>query len=131
MDPQPQPQPTYAPQPAPITPEFSAPQPQQTYQPAQPATNPGQGLGIASLVTSLLGIGAVGLILGIIAKNKSKAVGMKNGLATAGIIIGSIWIALFLLFLALFVPPMIQAVQKCSELGPGTHTEGAVTYTCG
>ena len=72
--------------PAPMQPT----QPPQPQQPAMAAVNPGQGLGIASLVCSLIGISLVGLILGIIALKKSKEAGMSNGMALAGIIISSI-----------------------------------------
>lgn len=55
-----------------------------------PKTN---GLAIASLVTSLVCFGFVGLILGIIATNQiknSNGTQTGQGLATAGIIIGAI-----------------------------------------
>ncbi|MEY4398376.1 MAG: hypothetical protein RLZ53_952 [Actinomycetota bacterium] len=55
-----------------------------------PKTN---GLAIASLVTSLVCFGFIGLILGIVAKNQiknSKGTQTGDGLATAGIIIGAI-----------------------------------------
>lgn len=65
--------------------------------------DPGHGLGIASLVCSLLGISLVGLILGIIAMKKSKEVGRSNGLALAGVIISSIGMVLSILWLIFVV----------------------------
>ncbi|MCA9347618.1 DUF4190 domain-containing protein [Candidatus Saccharibacteria bacterium] len=70
---------------------------------ATAAVNPGQGLGIGSLVCSLLGISLVGLILGIIGMKKSKEAGMSNGMALAGIIISSIGLVLGLLWFVLVV----------------------------
>lgn len=91
---------------------------QQPYQPAAPApADPGKGLGIASMVLGIVGfvsccclsatgIGAfigpvcliVGLILGFVAKSKSKSVGAKNSPALAGIILSIIPLALALIF---------------------------------
>jgi hypothetical protein len=101
----------------------SAPAPvpaeQQPVMPATPAPtapsveDPGHGLGIASLVCSLLGVSLVGLILGIIAMNKSKAVGKKNSLALAGVIISAVGLVLGLLW---FVFVFIMAAADASNL---------------
>lgn len=64
--------------------------------------NPGHGLGIASLVLSILGVHLVGLILGIVALNQSKKAGHKNGLALAGIIIGAIGLVFVVIGTILF-----------------------------
>jgi hypothetical protein len=66
-------------------------------QPAQPAVNPGQTLGIVALILSFF-FQLLGLILGIIALNQSKKVGMKNGLAVA-----AIWISVVLMVIGLIV----------------------------
>ncbi|MFN3708579.1 DUF4190 domain-containing protein [Microcella sp.] len=66
-------------------------------QPAQPAVNPGQTLGIIALICAFF-FQLLGLILGIIALNQSKKVGMKNGLAVA-----AIWISVVLMVLGLLV----------------------------
>jgi hypothetical protein len=51
--------------------------------------DPGHGMGIASLITSLLGLGLVGVILGFIAMSKSKKAGLKgNTLGLVGVILG-------------------------------------------
>ena len=78
--------------PAPATPAPAAPAA------SAPAVNPGQGLGIGSLVCALLGISLVGLILGILGLKKSKEAGMSNGLALAGTIISAIGLVLGLLW---------------------------------
>jgi len=93
--------------PAPMQPT----QPPQPQQPAMAAVNPGQGLGIASLVCSLIGISLVGLILGIIALKKSKEAGMSNGMALAGIIISSIGLVFGTLWLLL----VIIGLASCSS----------------
>jgi hypothetical protein len=68
----------------------------------QPAGgDPGHGMGIASLVTSILGLGLVGVVLGIIAMNKSKKAGHKNTLGLVGVIIGSISIVAGLAFMVI------------------------------
>ncbi|MGY6497691.1 MAG: DUF4190 domain-containing protein [Microcella sp.] len=70
--------------------------PPPTYsQPAQPAVNPGQTLGIVALILAFF-FQLLGLILGIIALNQSKKVGMKNGLAVA-----AIWISVVLMVLGI------------------------------
>lgn len=106
-----------------------------TLPPAAPVTgsvvaNPGKGLGIASLITSLLNIGLVGLILGIIGLKKSKAVGQSNVLAVIGIILGILSIIGTIIGIILLVGGASVLLQKCQELGPGTHVVEGVTYTC-
>ena len=79
-----------------------APVPQQPTQ-QMAAVNPGQGLGIASLVCSIVGVSIVGLILGIIGLKKSKEAGMSNGMALAGIIISSIGLVFGVLWFLLII----------------------------
>ena len=96
---------------------------QQAYAPQTPVTDPGKGLGIASMVVSIVGAvlcnlfgitPIVGLILGIVANSKSKKAGFKNGFAIAGIVIGAVSIVLFVLcivvtvILSLFVPSVFS-----------------------
>lgn len=108
---------------------------EQTNQPVQPTTpavalNPGRGLGIASLVVSLAGVGLVGLILGIIGLKKSKKVGQKNGMAVAGIIIGAVNIVVVAILVITLTSAAVTLVNKCKELGGGTHVDNGVTITC-
>ncbi len=61
--------------------------------------DPGHTMGIIGFILAFVGATPVGLILSIIAYKKSKSVGIKNGLALAGI-----WVnAIFLLLTALIV----------------------------
>ncbi|WP_251150527.1 DUF4190 domain-containing protein [Cellulosimicrobium sp. Marseille-Q4280] len=78
---------------APQAPQYGAPQAPQygesTPGYSAPAQNPGKTLGIVGFVLSFLGcLSIVGIILSIVALNKSKKAGYGNGLAIAGIIIG-------------------------------------------
>lgn len=97
--------------------------------PVAPA--PGHGLGIASLIVSLLGAGLVGLILGIVGLKQAKAAGQKNGLALAGIIIGAINIVVGTIIAIVFIAGVAMIASKCADLGSGTHIVDGVTYTCG
>jgi hypothetical protein len=94
------------------------------------AVNPGHGLGIASLIVSLVGVGLVGLILGIVGLNKSKKAGHKNGLALAGIIIGAINIVVVTIVSIVLISAAVTLVNKCKDLGSGTHVENGITFTC-
>lgn len=107
-----------------------APTPPVTEAPA--AANPGKGLGIASLIVSLVGAGLVGLILGIVGMNKSKKAGQKNGFALAGIIIGAVNIVVGIIASIIIFTAIATVANKCIELGAGTHTlAGGATITCG
>lgn len=70
---------------------------------ATPAVNPGQTLGIASLVVSLIGGGIIGIILGVMGINKSKKAGLKNPLALAGVLIGAVGILIALTWLVIWM----------------------------
>jgi hypothetical protein len=71
---------------------------------------PGKGLAITAMILGIVSLalfclwylaipcGIVGLVLGAIAHNKAKAVGMKSGMATAGIVCSSIALGIALLF---------------------------------
>lgn len=88
------------------------------YQPA-----PSNGMAIASFVTSLAGSfavcgvsGIVGIVLGIIALNRSKELqGTGRGMAIAGIVIGAVQIVL----LVGFIIAMIVLTSQ-SDTGGGT-----------
>lgn len=93
----------------------SAPAPMNT-SPAAPTSDPGQGLAIASLVTALFGISLAGLILGIMARSKSKAVGKSNGLALAGIIISAIGLVLTALWILFIIVAAIGGTKASNDL---------------
>lgn len=126
----PTPQPSMdAPAPMPSSQEpMQAPQPAVTA-PVANGVNPGHGMGIAGLVLAFL-VPIVGLILSIVATNKSKKAGMKNGVALAGIIIGSINLVVGLIIGFVLVLGIGKVASVCSDEGPGTHYVDGVTYTC-
>ncbi len=114
-----QPQQTSGPQP-PVVPSFQPQQPPQD----SAGVDPGHGLGLASLITSFF-IGILGLILGIVALMKSKKAGYKNGLALAGIIVGSINTILIIIFIILSlmaVGTVVSTVSDAVKEGGGTVT---------
>jgi hypothetical protein len=113
----------------PVTPPVAVPVATPAPAPVQPA-NPGKTLGIVSFILSLFWIGLVGLILGIIAKKKSKSVGLGNGFAVAGIVLGIINVVFVAITLLLVAYNGVTLSQKCSEFGVGTHVEGNVQYVC-
>ena len=77
-----------------------------TAPPAEKAPRPGQGHGIAGLVllfvVSWLGIlaGIAAIILGAIAQKQAKALGEPKGMATAGLVLGIVTLALVVLLIA-------------------------------
>ena len=83
-------------------------------EPAYPpavATRETSGMAIASLILAICGIWPVGLILGIIARNKIKQSSGRlggMGLATAGIIVSSVMLAVALLF-SMVIPVVFYA----------------------
>jgi len=94
-------------------------------------TDPGKTLGIVGLVLSIIGCTSlIGLILSIVALNKSKKAGYKNGIALAGIIVGAIMLVVLIVVGIVAGIGIAELAEKCSELGPGTHYEDGVTYTC-
>lgn len=114
-----------------MDPQTSTPVPQD--QPAAPTAvagvNPGHGMGVAGLVCAFLAP-LVGLILSIVAMMKSKKAGMSNGLALAGIIVSSINMVVGTIILLALIGGAATLVEKCNDLGPGTHVVDGVTYTC-
>jgi len=89
-------------------------------------------MGIVGLVLSFLGCLSIGgLIVSIIAYNKSKKAGYKNGIALAGIIVGAIMLVISIVVAIIIGVTTSAVLEKCAELGPGTHFEDGVTYTCG
>ena len=108
----------------------SANQQQTSQTPSNPGEDPGKTLGIVSLVLAFI-IPLPGLIFGFVARSKSKKAGHSNGLALAGIILSIINIVVFIFIFTVLIFGVGKVVNKCSELGPGTHVENGVTYTCG
>lgn len=114
---------------APQSPQYGAPQGTPGY--SAPAQDPGKTLGIVGLVLSFLGcLSIVGLILSIVAFNKSKKAGYKNGVALAGIIVGAVVLVISIVVGIVLGIGIGAVAEKCEELGPGTHYENGIEYTC-
>lgn len=91
--------------PVPPAPEAVAPiaPPQDTNTQPAPASDPGHVLGIVGFIFAFIGLSLIGLFLSISGYKKSKAVGINNGLAKAGIIINSVFVGLSVLMLGLLI----------------------------
>lgn len=101
--------------------------------PGYPATaqDPGKTMGIVGLVLSFLGcLSIVGLILSIVALNKSKKAGYKNGVALAGIIVGAVVLVGTIIVAIVLGLGATALIEKCNELGPGVHYEDGVRWEC-
>lgn len=99
-----------------------------SYQPyyGQPV-NQKTGMAIASLVLSLIGCGTapLGLIFGIIAYRKAKRYPMEyggKGLATAGIVISSIMMFVFVPIVAAVAIPNLLAARRAANEGSALHS---------
>jgi hypothetical protein len=92
--------------------------------PAAPAAVPGKTLGIVGLILAFVAP-LIGVIVSAIANSQSKAAGIKNTPAKAGIIIGIILTVLYL-FLAIGLPLILAA----SGLGTCTVTIDGVVQPC-
>jgi hypothetical protein len=105
--------------------------------------NPGKTLGIVGLVLGVVGfvvmfLGPIaGLIVSIIGLSKSKKVGLKNGLAVAGIIVSSVaLIANIILTIVLvslaatFGGAAIDMVEQCESDPTGSVEFQGQTITC-
>lgn len=145
------------PTPPPAAPQYQAPQGQQPGQayPAAPQYNsapqynaappagqgqvvPGKTLGIVSLVLGLVGFFIIafaapiaGIITGVIAGRQSKAAGVKNTPAKAGLIISIVALVLQIIGVIIFAVVIGGVVSQCADLGPGVHEIDGMTYTCG
>jgi hypothetical protein len=103
--------------------------PAPTPAPAAPASAPGKILGIVGLILAIVWpFQVIGLILSIVARVQSKAAGLKNTPATAGIIIAIIVIVGSILF---FAVGGVALFSQCASLGTGVHDVNGVTVTCG
>jgi hypothetical protein len=100
--------------------------------PPAPAPTPsaaGKGLGIAGFIVDFF-VAPVGLILSIVAKVQSSRAGVKNGLATAGIVLGAIFTIGGVIGIVAFGAAIGGVAAECAKLGNGTHVVGNSTYKC-
>lgn len=95
-----------------------------------PVSRPGRVLGIVGFILTFF-ISILGLILCIVAKVQSRKAGVPNGLATAGIILGIVFVVFQIIGGIVLGVTLGHVVSECASLGPGVHEVGGVTYTCG
>jgi hypothetical protein len=72
-----------------------------------PAQDPGRTMGIVGLILAIF-CSLIGMVVSIIAYNKSKAAGFKNNIALAGIIVGAVFFVLGLIYNLTVGLPMMQ-----------------------
>ena len=127
-------QPLEANQPPAPQPAFPAPQAAPAGQaPVQTGENPGQVLGIVSIVLSFLGLSIVGIILGVISRKKSKAANASTTLGTVGLILGIIGTVIgFLITISDFEKYKESTIPSDVDVNGSMYTNTAVTYVyCG
>jgi hypothetical protein len=97
---------------------------------AAPAVStPGASLGVIGLVFDFV-FAPLGLTFSILGKVQSNRAGVKNGIATVGIVLGIVF-TIGGVFLAVVLGSLvIGGVGECAKLGNGTHVVGNTTYTC-
>jgi hypothetical protein len=93
------------------------------------APTPGVGLGIIGLVVDFL-LAPLGLILSIVAKVQSNRAGVKNGIATAGIVLGIVFTIGQAILAIVIIAVTIRGFSACDRLGNGSHVVGNSTYYC-
>lgn len=102
--------------------------------PGAPQENPGKTLGIVGLVCSIIWpISIVGLIVSIVGLRKSKKVGMGNGLALAGIIVGAIGVVTGIIALIALIAAFnygLGVAEFCETAGPGMQDYEGTMVNC-
>lgn len=110
-------------------------QPQQLRSPQQqpagyPGENPGQTLGIISIILPFVGFSLVGIVLGAISRHKSKQAGMSASLGTVGLIISIVVTVLAALITTLWIVLVIAAASYSNgfetEITPYTQDDSSI-----
>mgnify|MGYP000846821639 FL=1 len=73
--------------------------------------NPGKALGMISIVLAVLGLGIIGVIFGVLSRNKSKKVGASTTLGTIGIVLSIVLTVLWAFVFALIAPNVYKNLQ--------------------
>ena len=95
-----------------------------------PASNAGKTLGGGGLILSFFS-GPIGLIVSAVARSQSKKAGLKNGPATAGIVIGLLSTIVIVVAIIHTVAGASALLSQCADLGSGVHElDNGVTVTC-
>ncbi|WP_104110574.1 MULTISPECIES: DUF4190 domain-containing protein [unclassified Arthrobacter] len=114
-------------------PQAPAPSGQQPGQYGAPAVDPGKTMAIIAIILPFVGFGLVGLILGIVAKVKSKKAGYKNTLALVAIIISAVAIVASIIVTIVLINFSLDLAQQLVELcqdGSETVTVNGQPVSC-
>jgi beta-lactamase regulating signal transducer with metallopeptidase domain len=101
-----------------VQPQVSSSSPTTSSVPVQPTTNENNLAAVLGLIFSIIGLGLIGVILGIIGLKKSKELnGKGHGLALAAIIVGiiSMFISLVVFLMILLAVPSLQKNAKLQQ----------------
>ena len=86
---------------------------QQVQAPAATSTeNPGQLFGILSIVADFIGLAVVGIVLGVLSRNKSKAANQATTLGTVGMVLGIVFTVLGLIWFLFVGLAVIVGIQE-------------------
>ncbi|MDF2554633.1 MAG: hypothetical protein K0R60_528 [Microbacterium sp.] len=94
---------------------------------------PGKTMGIVALILAFF-FQLGGLILGIIALVQSRKAGVKNTPALWAIIVSAVLMVVGIILMIVIIGGLAAGsaalLERCAELGPGTHVIDGVTFTC-
>ena len=110
-----------------------------TAHPAAPtASSQSQSVGFLIGLMALIfafAIPLAGAVLGGIAVAQARAGGYRNPAGMAGLVLGVVFTMLItaavVVFIVLGTDVFTDLLGICQQLGPGTHQQNGVTYTCG
>jgi len=97
--------------------------------PAAVGENPGQTLGIISIVLDVIGLAFVGMILGIISRSKSKAAGMPTTLGTIGMVLGIIFTVIGFLYFIFIMIVAFAGIQESAS--SAASSSGSSSFSTG
>jgi hypothetical protein len=90
-------------------------------------------VGLLALIFAFT-IPIVGAVMGGIAVAQARAGGYRNPLGMAGLILGIIFTVLIIVLVVVAIVLGINlfsgVIDTCQQLGPGTHQQDGITYTC-
>lgn len=106
--------------------------PQQPVPPTSPAPqtatnqeNPGQTLGIVSIVLSFVGLSLIGLILAVISRKKSKAAGASTTLGTVGLVLGIVFTVIGFFYFAAVLLATVANIQDRAQSSSETSIQSS------
>lgn len=76
--------------------------------PSTSISDPGENLGIVSVVLDVIGLGLIGIVLGIFSKKKSQKAGFTGTIGKIGIILGVVFTALTTIAFGALIAVMIS-----------------------